>query len=108
MNMKIRKGDKVKVIAGKDRGKEGKVLQAFPKLDRVVVEGVNTTYKHLKVRKQGEKGQKIEYNSPMNMTNVQVICPKCAKPTRLGMLELSEEGKTRKVRSCKKCKEAIE
>ncbi|MEA3249179.1 MAG: 50S ribosomal protein L24 [Patescibacteria group bacterium] len=106
--MKIRKGDKVKVIAGKDKGKEGKVLQAFPDLGRVVVEGANVTYKHLKVRKKGDQGQKIEYSSPMNVTNVQLICPKCAKPTRLGMLELSEEGKTRKVRSCKKCKEAIE
>ena len=108
MNMKIRKGDKVKIIAGKDKGKEGKVLQAFPDLKRVVVEGANVTYKHLKVQKQGDKGQKIEYSSPINVTNVQLICPKCAKLTRLGMLELSEEGKTRKVRSCKKCKEAIE
>lgn len=108
MNMKLRKGDKVKVIAGKDRGKEGKVLQAFPELGRVVVEGANVTYKHLKVRKQGEKGQKIEYSSPLNATNVQLICPKCAKTTRVGMLELTEEGKKRKVRACKKCKEAIE
>ncbi len=108
MNMKIRKGDKVKVIAGKDRGKEGKVLQAFPELGRVVVEGINVTYKHLKVRKQGEKGQKIEYSAPINVTNVQLICPKCAKPTRVGMLELTEDGKTRKVRTCRKCKEAIE
>jgi len=108
MNMRIRKGDKVKVIAGKDRGKEGKVLQAFPELGRVVVEGANVTYKHLKVRKQGDKGQKLEYSSPLNVTNVLLICPKCAKPTRVGVLELSEAGKTRKVRSCKKCKEAIE
>jgi large subunit ribosomal protein L24 len=106
--MKIRKGDNVKVIAGKDRGKTGKVIQAFPALNKVVVESVNTTYKHLKVRKQGEKGQKLEYSAPLSTTNVQLICPKCNKPTRLGGKRLEAGGKDKKVRTCVKCKEAIE
>ena len=68
--MKIRKGDNVKVIAGKDRGKTGKVTQAFPEIGKVVVEGVNTTVKHMKVRKQGEKGQRLEYSGPLAVDNV--------------------------------------
>ncbi|OIO52403.1 50S ribosomal protein L24 [Candidatus Uhrbacteria bacterium CG_4_10_14_0_8_um_filter_58_22] len=106
--MRIRKGDNVKVTAGKDRGKTGKVMQAFPALGKVVVEGANTLTKHMKVHKQGEKGQKISYNAPFNATNVQLICPKCAQPTRIGMQTLENEGKTKKVRTCRKCKEAIE
>jgi len=107
--MNIKKGDNVKVIAGKDKGKTGKVMQVFPALDKVVVEGANTTTKHLRVRKQGEKGQKLEFNAPLSVTNVMLICPKCAKPTRVGAkLMEGEGGKQKKVRACKKCKEAIE
>ena len=107
--MRIKKGDNVKVTAGKDRGKTGKVMQAFPALGKVVVEGATTMTKHMKVRKQGEKGQKISYSAPLNVTNVQLVCPKCAQPTRIGMQTLESEGKgIKKVRICKKCKEAIE
>lgn len=110
--MRIKKGDNVKVIAGKDRGKTGKVIQAFPERDRVVVEGVNAMAKHLKVRKQGAKGQKVEFSGPINASNVMLICPKCAKPTRVGMKSLPGDGdaggKSKKVRVCRKCKENIE
>ncbi len=108
MHMMIRKGDNVKVIAGKDRGKTGKVTQAFPEINKIVVEGVNKTVKHLRTQKRGEKGQKLEYSSPLSATNVQLICPKCSKPTRLGAKVLAEGGNDKKVRVCKKCKEAIE
>jgi len=105
--MRIKKGDNVKVIAGKDRGKTGKVIQAFPERDRVVVEGVNAMAKHMRTRKQGAKGQKIEFSGPIRASNVLLICPKCAKPTRIGMKTL--EGKDgKKVRTCRKCKETIE
>ncbi|MFH2063417.1 MAG: 50S ribosomal protein L24 [bacterium] len=107
--MRIRKGDNVRVTAGKDRGKTGKVTQAFPALEKVVVEGVNQLTKHLKVRRQGEKGQKLTYSAPLNASNVQLVCPKCAKPTRVGVRRLDGEGQgTKKVRTCKKCSEAIE
>jgi large subunit ribosomal protein L24 len=107
--MNIRKGDNVKVIAGKDKGKTGKVTQVFPAMNKVVVEGVNATTKHLRTQKQGEKGQKLEYNSPLTAANVMLICPKCAKPTRIGTKVMGGEGKkSKKVRTCKKCKEAIE
>ncbi|MEY4744957.1 MAG: ribosomal protein [Candidatus Parcubacteria bacterium] len=106
--MRIKKGDNVKVTKGKDRGKTGKVLQAFPDGSKVVVEGVNVMAKHMKTRRQGEKGQKIEFNGPINAANVLLICPKCAKPTRVGSKVLDDGGKKRKVRACKKCKEVIE
>jgi len=108
MNMMIRKGDNVKIIAGKDRGKTGKVTQAFPDLNKVVVEGLNQATKHLRTQKRGEKGQKIEYSSPLSVTNVLLVCPKCSKATRLGTKVLAEGGKDKKVRICKKCKEAVE
>jgi large subunit ribosomal protein L24 len=105
--MRIKKGDNVKVIAGKDRGKIGKVTQVFPERDRVVVEGVNMMMKHLRTRKEGTKGQKIEFFGPIRSSNVLLVCPKCAKPTRIGMKKL--EGKdAKKVRACRKCKETIE
>ncbi|HTM69229.1 MAG TPA: 50S ribosomal protein L24 [Candidatus Binatia bacterium] len=106
--MRIKKGDNVKVMKGKDRGKTGKVIQAFPDGRKIVVEGVNLMAKHMKVRKQGEKGQKIEFSGPVSSANVQLICPKCSKPTRLGSKTLEEAGHKKKVRVCKKCKEVIE
>ncbi len=106
--MKIKKGDNVKVMTGKDKGKTGKVIQVFPALNKIVVEGVNIAVKHIRTRKQGEKGQKVEFASPLSAANVMVVCPKCAKPSRLGTKELVTDGKKRKVRVCRKCKETVE
>jgi large subunit ribosomal protein L24 len=106
--MRIKKGDNVKIIKGKDRGKTGKVTQAFPALGKVVIEGAGEMTKHLRTRKQGEKGQKISFNAPVAAMNVMLICPKCSKPTRVGAKMLDAEGKSKKVRVCKKCKEVIE
>lgn len=102
--MKIKKGDLVKIIAGKDRGKEGKVIQIFPEMKKLIVEGANKRIKHLKPKKQREKGQKIEFDAPMNLSNVQIICPKCKKITRVGYKKLENKDK---VRICKKCKDLI-
>lgn len=107
--MHIKTGDTVKVMAGKDKGKTGKVLQTFPKLQRVVVEGVNLTKKHARTNKRGEKGQKIEFAGPLSAANVQLVCPKCSKPTRIESKVLTTpDGKARKIRGCKKCREAVE
>lgn len=106
--MRIKKDDNVKVMAGKDRGKTGKVVQAFPQSGKVVVEGVNLTTRHLKVQQQGGQGQKIQFPGPLSASNVMLVCPKCAKPTRVGGKLLVEGGKKRKARICKKCKEVIE
>jgi large subunit ribosomal protein L24 len=107
--MKIKSGDKVKVLAGKDKGKTGKVLQVFPSRRRASVEGINLLIKHLRPRRQGEIGQRVEFPAPMDLSNLAVICPKCGKPTRIGykMIEQSN-GKKKKFRMCKKCQAVFE
>ena len=97
--MNIRKDDKVVVISGKDKGKEGKVLVANPKAGKLVVEGVNVASKHQKPRKQGEEGGIIKVETPIYVSKVQLVCPKCGKATRVGFKV--ENGK--KTRVCKKC-----
>jgi len=101
--MKIKKGDNVKMLAGKDRSKTGKVLHVFPKEGRVVVEGLNKIKKHTRAKKQGQKGQIIEKERAVDISNVQFICGKCGKPTRVGY---KMEG-DKKVRFCKKCEGII-
>lgn len=103
--MHIKKNDKVKILSGKDKGKEGKVIQIMQKYDKVVIEGLNLKYKNLRPRKQGEKGQKIEYPGPVSVSNVILICPKCNKSARVGHKILENK---KKVRVCKKCKSEIE
>ncbi len=97
--MNIRKDDKVVVISGKDKGKEGKVLVANPKAGKVIVEGVSVATKHQKPRKQGEEGGIIKVETPIYACKVMVICPKCGKPTRVA--HKLDAGKS--VRVCKKC-----
>ncbi|MBN1585234.1 50S ribosomal protein L24 [Candidatus Uhrbacteria bacterium] len=107
--MNIKRNDNVRVIAGKDRGKEGKVTQVFPEKGKVVVEGANRAFKHVRANRQGGAGQKLEFFSPLSASNVLLVCPKCAKPTRTGLLtHRGPDGKPKKVRTCKKCGEAIE
>lgn len=104
--MKIRVNDKVQITTGKDQGKSGKVIQVLPAMNKVVVEGANVMYKHIKSRKQGEKGQRVEFNGPIAISSVMLICPKCNKTTRLGF-KISENQK-KKDRMCKKCNEVID
>jgi large subunit ribosomal protein L24 len=106
--MKIKKGDKVKIVKGKDAGKTGKVIQVFPEKNKVVVEGLNIYIKNVRPRRQNEKGQKIEYPAPISAANVRLICPKCNQPTRIGYKMLSGESKKKKVRRCAKCQEVME
>ena len=97
--MNIRKDDKVVVISGKDKGKEGKVIVANPKAGKVIVEGVNVASKHQKPRKQGEEGGIIKVETPIYACKVMVVCPKCGKPTRVA----HKMDGDKKVRVCKKC-----
>lgn len=101
--MKIKKGDQVVVISGKYRGKKGKVVRAFPKEDKVMVEGVNIVKKHVRPRKSGEKGQIAETFAPLHVSNVKLICPKCRKSTRIGYRIDGDK----KYRICKKCGQEI-
>lgn len=99
----IKKGDKVKVISGKDKGKIASVLRMMPKERRIIADGVNIITRHLRPRKQGEKGQKAVVPGPLNISKVMLICPKCDRPTRVGHLIVDGD----KLRQCKKCKETI-
>jgi large subunit ribosomal protein L24 len=101
--MKIKNGDMVLIISGKDRGKKGKVIKALPREKRIVVEGANLRKKHTGPRRQGEKGQIVEIAAPLNISNVKLICPKCKKPTRVGYRVVGKN----KFRMCKKCKQEI-
>src|SRR3989344_4842147 len=102
--MRIKKGDKVQVLVGKDSGKTGKVLRVLPKASRVSVAGVNLLYKNMRPRKQGEKGQRIQFPGSLPIANVGLVCPKCGKVTRIGAKVL-ENGS--RVRMCAKCHEVI-
>ena len=82
--MKIKKGDTIKVIAGKDRGKSGKVIKALPKDEAVVVEGVNIKKRHQRPSRSNQKGQIIDKTMPVHISNVQLLDPKTNKPTRIG------------------------
>lgn len=92
--MKIKKGDQVEIIAGKDRGKRGAVIAIQPSRDRVVVEGLNLRKKHLKSRKQGAPGERIEIPGAIHVSNVMLVCPHTGKPTRIGR-KVSGDAKVR-------------
>jgi len=92
--MKIKRGDNVIVISGKDRGRQGKVLQVFSNKDTVTVEGVNVKKRHQKPRRSGQKGQIVEFTAPMHVSNVMLVDPKTKKGTRVG-LEVQKEKKVR-------------
>ena len=102
--MHIRKDDTVVVITGKDKGKKGKVLSTHPAAGKVVVEGVNFATKHVKPRKMGDPGGIIEAEGAMYVSKVQVICPACKKPTRVGHKKLADGSKQR---ICKRCGETL-
>ena len=97
--MNIKKDDKVIVLSGKDKGKQGKVLSADPKALKVTVEGVNVATKHQKPRKQGEEGGIIKVETPIYVSKVQLVCSKCGKGTRVAY-KLDGD---KKVRVCKHC-----
>lgn len=98
--MKIKKGDTVKILQGKDKGRTGKVVKVLVKENSVVVENINLYKKHLKPRGEGNKGGIISLPRPLDAGKVAIICPTCQKPTRVGY----EWGKLKeKQRVCKKC-----
>jgi len=100
--MHIKRGDNVKVISGKDKGKEGKVLTAIPEEGKVIVEGVAMVKRHQKARAQGQESKIIEKEAAINASNVMRVCPACGKAARTG-IKVLEDGS--KARYCKKCLE---
>jgi len=103
--LKIKKGDTVQVMTGKDRGKTGKVLAVHPTTHRVTVEKVNIVTRHIKPKQSMQKGQRITKEAPIDISNVMVLCPKTKKPSRVGFV-VREDG--RKVRIAKKSGEELE
>jgi large subunit ribosomal protein L24 len=102
----IRRNDNVVVITGKDRGKRGRVLKVVPATNRLVVEGVNFIKRHTRPNPQRQiKGGVVEREASLHASNVQVVCPECGKPTRLGRKIL---GDGRKVRICRKCEGVVD
>jgi large subunit ribosomal protein L24 len=101
----IKKDDKVKVLAGKDKGKIGKVLSLKRKNNRIVVEKINFVKKHARPSAQHKQGGIIESEAPIHLSNVMLLCNKCVQPVRIKMKRL-EDGK--KIRVCRKCDEIID
>lgn len=105
---KIKKNDQVLVLAGKDRGKRGSVVELFPqgrKGRKVAVEGVNVLKRHRKARGPGKPSGIIEFNGPIHVSNVMLVCPKCDKPTRIATKTLPDGSRKR---ACKNCGEMVD
>ena len=111
-SLNVKKGDTVVVISGKDKGKKGKIMVAQPDDERVIVQGAAMVTRHVKPRKQGQPGARIEKEGPIHASNVMLVCPKCDKPTRIAHklkeVEISGEKKQKSVRVCKKCGKVID
>jgi large subunit ribosomal protein L24 len=101
--MKLKKGDKIIVTAGKDRGKEGAVEKLWLKEDKVTVNGVNMGKRHSKPRGQGQKGSIVDFVRPLHISKVALVCPRCKKPTKIGYKLLKDN----KIRICRKCEQEI-
>jgi large subunit ribosomal protein L24 len=103
--MNIRKNDTVLIIAGKDRGKKGRVRFAYPEKERILVEGINFVKKHSRARGAVRQAGIIEREAPIHISNVMLLCAKCGKPTRVGSRLLADG---RKVRFCRTCGEVVD
>jgi large subunit ribosomal protein L24 len=98
--LKIRKGDRVRVLSGKDRGKEGEVMRALPREGKVIVDGVNIARKSQRPTRTTQQGGIIDKDMPIQVSNVALVCPSCGKPTRVGFT-IDKSGQ--KARVCKRC-----
>lgn len=105
MGLRVKKEDTVLVIAGKEKGKKGRVLAVLPSKEGVIVEKINIIKRHMKPNRKYTQGGIIEKEAPIHISNVMLLCPKCNKPTRIGN-KILDGGK--KVRVCKKCQEVID
>lgn len=100
MNLHVKRDDNVVILSGKDKGRQGKVLEVSPKEGKIIVEGCNMIKKHVKPRRMGETGGIVDAEAPMYACKAMVVCPKCQKPTRVAH-KAGANGKNQRV--CKKC-----
>lgn len=105
MKLKLKKDDVVRVVAGKDRGKKGRILQVFPKEERLLVEAVNYRKVHRRATRDNPKGGIVQMEGSLAISNVMLVCPRCGKSTRIGFTFLADGTKQR---ICKKCREILE
>jgi len=106
---RIKRGDEVVILSGKDRGKVGRVIERIPKEDKIVVEGVNITKRHIRARRRGQESGIVEREAPIPTCKVMLVCPRCGKRTRVGVkITVLEGGEKEKLRICKKCGEVID
>jgi len=105
MAAKIRRNDTVRVMAGKDRGRQGEVRQVFPVKGRAIVTGANMSRRHRRARSMTEPGGIVDMEAPIHLSNLRLVCPSCGQAVRVGF-RLLENG--RKVRYCKRCDEAVD
>lgn len=101
--MKIKKGDTIQVITGKDKGRTGKVERVYPKSEKILVENMNMYKKHVAKSEQMPKGGVVDLSRPLRISNAMFLCPKCKKPSRVGYKIVD----TKKIRICKKCTKAV-
>jgi large subunit ribosomal protein L24 len=101
--MKLKKGDLVKIVSGKDKGKTGKIEQILPKIEKVLVTGVNQYKRHMKARTQGQASEIVTITKPLSGQNVALICPHCKLQTRIGFSVVKND----KIRVCRKCDKKI-
>ena len=102
--MKLKTNDQVQIIAGKDKGKKGKIIKSFPRTNKIVVEKVNIRTKHIKKTHQ-KAGEIVKFEAPIDVSNAMLVCPNCSKPSRVGYQKGKDDKKTR---ICKKCKEQVD
>jgi large subunit ribosomal protein L24 len=101
--MKLKKGDLVKIVSGKDKSKTGKIEKVLPKLNKVLVTGINQYKRHLKAKSQGQKSEIVTITAPLASANVALICPRCKTQTRIGFSIVKND----KIRVCRKCDKKI-
>ena len=101
---KLKTGDMVRILHGKDRNKTGKIMAVVTKDMRVLIEGMNMVHRHVRPRRAGEKGQRVRVAAPINISNVQLVCPSCKKSSRIGIRRDNEK----RERFCKKCNQVID
>jgi len=106
--IKIKKGDNVLVISGKNVGRQGKIERIFSNLNKAVVTGVNISKHHLKPSRKNPHGGIIDMPSPIDISNLMIVCPRCGKPTRVGAKIIGNSTKVKKIRICRKCKESLD
>jgi len=107
---RIKIGDEVVVLSGKDKGKKGKVIECIPKQDKIIIEGMNIAKRHVKATKRGQESGVIEREAPFFSSKAMLICPRCGKNARIGIKtsKINEEEGKEKLRICKKCGEVID